>query len=564
MNEVATIGALRNTLPNDPTQTGETIYLKFHTYPWDMGGGVFMWRNDNPLLMDSSSYYSDDNDGTLIHVLEENPQNPNGPKIVNEQGRWVRQYDDYINLAHFGGCKDLHATGALQAAIDFAWNNIITAEPPISKNPPTRNSSIFIPGGSYIIDRITLRDGVKLLGQSVDQPIIYAALPVDPEYTAGGYLFSMQKGVVQIEISNLNIVGRDVDKGCFHFKAELDTGGTDAGLWQSNFKNIKIWGFKGHGIYSEAGSHLPNQAIVFELINVEMSPFAPNSTSALKMTGQHGQITCIDSGFNGYNNNDKYHTGYVVSISYDTNNIASYPISISFLNSTFQEGDYGVYIDYGENITFDNCWFERLGVAIFADGRSQECRSINVLNSRFADAAGYGGAPAKAPNKFSNGICVNAINARMTVANNYVTVSNIDDGTIDRILSDIFVLAGGSSGINPGIEVYGNSFGNEILNKTNGIVQVTSITSSTLSTGYNKFVYANNPSFTIESINSLLLESETFYVRANNGDVTFNNTGNIFLTNRSELVLRNGEVAGFTKLGSNLYQLTSLVTTATP
>lgn len=53
-------------------------------------------------------------------------------------------------------------------------------------------------------------------------------------------------------------------------------------------------------------------------------------------------------------------------------------------------------IEWAENITIDNCWFESLGVAIsvksnYADKNNDvPCKSINILNNRFANAAGFG------------------------------------------------------------------------------------------------------------------------------------------------------------------------------
>ncbi|OIQ21460.1 MAG: hypothetical protein BM557_04205 [Flavobacterium sp. MedPE-SWcel] len=595
MTEVVSISALRSTLPNDPTQTGEVVYVKYHTYPWDMGGGMFMWRNDNPALMDISSYYSNDNDGTLIHVLEENPQNPNGPKIINQQGRWVRQYSDYINLAYFGGCKDQYATEALQAAIDFAWYNVTD-----KNTPPTRGAAVLIPGGGYIINEITLRYGVKLMGHSIDRPVITAAIPGDPGYDFGtGYLFNIPEGVVQIEISNLNITGNRStntdeiysEKGVFHFKAQPENNdvNTQAGLWQSKFSNIKITGFNGTAIYSEGGANQylqPNQFIIFELIHIELSNHARPDSSALKMTGQNGQITFINASFNGYHNNKgEYHVGHVVDIGpFNSGNEGNiFPSTVSFINSTFQEADYGVVIREADNITFDNCWFERLGVSIHVNGIKKECSSINVLNSRFLDASGYGGAPASSPNLYDKGVCIHAINTRMTIANNYAAVSRLDD---ERILTDYFIINEGKTVTDkkgneikllvPGLEVYGNSFQDSSkLNRNFGIaLVVTSVVDKSVECKYNKFLLVNspnNPEINIVNINSSLVESEILTLRASGGSITFNNEGNIYLTNRASLTLQEGQVATFTKIGSDgilnqqyKYQLTSLVTDTTP
>jgi hypothetical protein len=554
MTEKLTINDLRGLVGN----TDEVVYVKYHTHPWDMGGGHFMWRNDNPLLTDASSYFANDNDGTLIQA-----RNPDG--TLNNNGRWVRQYNEFINVAFFGACKGLYATDAIQAAIDFAANNVNFTNP--VNTPPTKGSAILIPGGSYIVNELTLKYGISLIGHSVDQPIIYAALPDDPGYSTGtGYLINIGKDVIQIEVSNINFFGRDSTKGCINLRAFSSSVTTDGGLWHSNFKNLKITNFRGHGIFSEGGGNLqPNQFSVFELINVELSRNAPITSRSLKMTGQNGQMTFINSGFNGYNYNDLYHKGYVIEIAHSPSELAAYPAAITFINSTFQMGDYGVYINYAENITFDTCWFERLGVAIIVNGESNECRNINILNNRFADAAGYGGAPA--PNNLnSNCPCIRIINARVTVANNFLLASHMDNSSIlTRILTNSFLIVSGHNAINPGVEVFGNAFLDSRLNQTSGVSQViTSISNNTISIGYNKYLYVNTTSMKIHNIRCSLIETETFYLRANGGSITFTDDGNIYLTGRQELTLINGEVAGFTKIGYNLYQLTSLVRSVAP
>ena len=546
MLEVNTINDLRSIVGSS---VGDTRYVRYHTYPFDMGGGVFMWRNDALLLNDPNNYYDEDNDGTLIKV--------NG----NNTGRWVRQYDGYINIAYFGGCRDLYATDALQAAIDFSWRNITTS------SAPTRGCVVFIPSGGYVINEITLRYGVQILGSSVDQPVIYAGLPGDPGYSStNDYLVNMTPDVIQVEVSNLNFAGRGTDKGCIHLKAQHGSGGTndDGGIWQSSFKNIKIGDFKGNGIYSEGGvgGLLPNQFMVFELVSVGMNKNAPQSSCALKITGQNGQITFLNSAFNGYNDNNRFHNGHVISIAPSSSSQGAYPAVISFINATIQEGDYGVWMSYCENISFDNCWFENLGVAVTVDGTANWCRNINILNSRFANAAGYGSVPASSSN-ITNGQCVSVKNSQVKVINNFVTVSRLDS----RSNNDSFVIASGlnSNTINPGVEVSGNSFAFPELNKTYGIWQViTAVTSNAIDCRYNKCLYVNASGNTIKNIKSELVESESFLIRANGGNIRFDNTGNIFLTHRSSLTLANGEVATFTKLGTDGYQLTSLVTDTTP
>jgi hypothetical protein len=83
----------------------EVIYVKYHTVDYDNGGGFFIWRTSAELI-NGNGYFTRDNNGTIIKATASNT------------GRWIRQYDGYINLAFFGGYLT-DATTALQAALDF-------------------------------------------------------------------------------------------------------------------------------------------------------------------------------------------------------------------------------------------------------------------------------------------------------------------------------------------------------------------------------------------------------------------------------------------------------------
>jgi hypothetical protein len=290
---------------------------------------------------------------------------------------------------------------------------------------------------------------------------------------------------------------------------------------------------------------------------------APASSTCLKISGQHGQMTFINCGFNGYNDNNRFHTGRVVDISPNPAEMASYPAVLTFLNCTIQEGDYGFYITYSENITMDNCWFENLGNAITVDGTNIWCRNINVLNSRFANASGYGSIDLAAPN-VTAGTCINVINSQAKVVNSFVTVSDLQSNLLE---DDYFITASGMPGvINPGVEAYGNGFASPRLGRTAGIIQTaTPVTDGVIECSHNKFVLAKDVSTSINTINSTLNAGETLHIKASGISITFRqtNSGNIIL-NKTTLTLQDGEVAAFTKMDTDdgqeaTYQLTSVI-----
>lgn len=573
MTEVLNLQALRGIVGNID---GELYYAKGHTSAGDGGGGVFMWRTGNafktnqtpPSTPPTSGIYSVDNYGTIIQAIIGG--------IPNDSGRWIRQYDGYISVVWFGafGTFDTLPPESsynirIQNAIDFAALNA-------KINPILKSSTVFIPNGSYQLSNIILKSGVTILGESIANTIIYA--------TQGtGYLFEMEIGVVQLNILNLGIVGNGTNKGCFLFEAKpgiptpIDPV-ADGGLWNSTIKNIGIGGFNGNGVYLQGGISigqfaylLPNQFNVFENVRVtknnddNFSLFA----NALKMTGENGQHSFINCEFDGFTKTSNNITTYDKWINVSIENTQSQPTPdyltsnvITFLNCTIQNSDYGVRINYAENITFDNCWFENLGVAITVLGDKERSKSINILNNRFANASGFGSLLA--PNNIKAGQCVSVSKSVVNIYNNYITAS--DPNSADNIGS--FVLGFPD---NNGINCYNNSFrdNNPKLSKTYGIMQTVSIVATAIDCKSNKLIFINptNPvtPTIIKNITSAINAGEILNIRANGFTVTFNNTGNIFLSNRTSFVLANGEIASFIKIdiGTNneTYQLLSFTKT---
>jgi hypothetical protein len=549
---VSTINDLRTIVGS----LGDVIYIKGHTTPGDGGGGNFIWKNDSKLKTSSSTpapAHSFDNDGTIIQaVIGGTP---------NDTGRWVRQFDGYVDVRFFGafGLFAINCTKKIQRAIDFAGINASVGD------PPTKGTTVFFPNGGYIVDKIILKNGITLLGDSIDKTAIISTISGDVDYNIGmvapytnNYLFEMEPGPIQISMSNFNILGRLTTKGCFFFEAKTD--GTHGGLWYSTFKNIKITGFNGDGIYLKGGAGsnytIPNQFLTFE--NIRITRQADNS-NALKMKGENGQMTFLNCQFDGYKACGTCTRSKLsnVQISHDSGNSAAV---ISFINSTFQDSDYGLSVDYAENITIDNCWFESLGIAINIDGNYRSCKGINIVNNRFANAGGFGSLTA--PTNILNGMVISIVNSAANIANNYTTVSAINS----QSTNDAFVLG---SSPNNGIIMSGNTFSSPQLSKTYGVLSViTSPSGAILDCQNNKLVFVNgNP--TINVISSDIGAGETLFIRANGGTVTFiSSNNNIFLSNKSTLTLTNGDVAVFTKIdvGTNnaTYQLTSLLHAATP
>jgi len=554
MTEVANLSALRGFAGT----TNQLCYVKGHTFVGDGGGGIFMWRTEPEFTVGA---YRNDNNGTIIDT-------------GSSAGRWVRQFEGYINVLYFGALGTSgDYTVAMQNAIDFAYLN--------SETEVIKGSTVFIPSGSYRVNTLLLRNGVSILGDSNEKTIIRPTLN-----HIADYMFKMDSGPVILNISNLKIFGEDeTDAGCFLFQAKVvneNIGPFHGGLWNSAFKNIQITGFRGHGIYLKGGGEernpdfpdrpvqdLPNQFNTFENVRVGK---AGHFTNSLKMEGQNGQHTFLNCTFDGFNKSGNvYARGHNVNISPAPNGETTTGI-LSFINCTFQQADYGIYLNYAENINIDGCWFETLGVAITLNGlEHNSCRDITIQNCRFANAAGFGSKPASSEN-IKLGQCISITNSFVNVYNNYVLVSDINDPLWNPESSFLLALDNSLGGV----DIAGNVFQHSKLSKTGGIMQVLNITSpNTLDCRRNKLVFVTVPlgstNNQINRINSDINASETLFIRANLGSITFNVmdsagiTGkNIFLNGRASLTLTNGQAATFIKIDNSVgneratYQLVSI------
>ena len=507
-----------------------------------------MWRIDqtNPYvpIFTGSGIYSEDNNGTIIKA--------NG----SDTGRWIRQYDGFINILYFGALGlGNDYTVKFQSAIDFASLNAKTI------NPPMKGSTVFIPNGSYKLTNIILKSGINVLGESLDNTLIYSPGGIENEY-----LFEIEEGPVFLNISNLNLVGNGTLKGCLNIEAKNSADSPfHGGLWNSRLSDINISNFKGHGIWLAGGGDgteflLPNQFNVFENIRVTK---ASDFSYALYMTGQNGQISFINCTFDGFKNNGTYAKGQNIRIQNDKE---YHSAVISFINCTCQDADYGFLISYAENVTIDNCWFENLGVAItvksnIAQGTNDVlCKSINIINNRFANAAGFG--TLNAPNNIKAGNCISVDKSLVNVYNNYVLVTT--GGGYFNANSSFLVAANNVTG---GVNIANNNFQEAILGKTFGIMQVIDVDSNTINCYGNKLVFVNGTTEKISTIKSSINAGEMINIRANGSAITFKNNNNIFFLSadpNQELKLDNGENATFVKVdnvvGANYetYQLISI------
>lgn len=516
MNQVNNLAALRTF----GTLT-DVVLVQGHTNPGDGGGGFFYYN--------STSGLSDDN-GAIISSTS--------------TGFWLRQIDGYINVRFFGAFGHFaDYTAEIQSAIDFAYGNNVS-------NNLTTGNTLFFPCGNYLVDTLVLKRGVSLLGESADTCVITAS----SSGPTTDYMIKMDTGpIVWCNISNLSLTSQHPTKGCMHFEGTPPSSGPlVGGIWNSNFKNIWITSFVGHGIYLDGGTtsyDYPNQFLIFENVVVTRTT---DTSASLLLTGQQGQITFLNCTFDGSSNN-----GANVAITAPANYNTAV---VSFINCTIQSSEYGISLDSVQNITIDNCWFENLDIAIKLSGTNSPCKSINIVNNRFANASSYGGTS-------STGRCIDSNDSEVNVLNNFAIVTDPSSFTAKFLLAN---------STNLGVHVFGNSYQAPNLGMTYGIMQYVQVQGTGpyfIDAENNREVFIDlttPPPGNVSIINSDIRASESLWVRADQGTVTFEDTGNIFLTLRSSLTLNNGDAALFTKIDnivgpySETYQLTTFITATTP
>lgn len=543
MEVTATIATLLN---NTPVANGKTVYVKGYYTGGDGGGGIFVYDSQSTLQTNHGIVFTSQ---------------------MNSKGRWIRQYEGYMNVLYFGVQRDFGSpypgfsnSERIQEMIDYAAEHVFGSH--------VSDVTIFFPNGQYHIDKpLTLKNKIKLLG-SVGTLLTNRAEKYD-------YMFEMDKGpVTQLRMENFVLnPNNQPGVGGIHLKAAFGEERANAGgIWDANFKNIKIINLAGHGIYLEGGEAetataessdwlLPNQFIVFE--NVRVTKEA-DGYYALMMTGQNANYTFLNCDFSV--EQDIKPDGACVYIS-SVNAGTEYPKmesnATSFINCVF--GGYTRYaciIQYAALITFDASYFEAVDTAFDILDSEQ----ITITNNHFANAAGSGSLPEGVSRTSNKGAVIAVENSIVNIENNR-SIASVHD--YPALQDQYFVEGRGNNNV---INLSNNTFSTPALGKTKGIMQYVSVEDNTLNTGAKKLVYVTadaNVQTDITRIDSEISVGENIFIRADGGTLRLQqmqvqNGGNISLNGRSSLKLANGQAALFLKIESPkegdgyVYQLVSV------
>lgn len=509
----------------------------------DNGGGHFIWKTD-PVFLTSGGpgYFSENNDGTIVDAWG------------NDTGRWVRMYEGPISIAYFGATRSWEdINGPLQKAIDFAAK--------VAKGSPNYKTyfpgtTIFIPRGNYNLDTAVLRDGISIIGENTDATIIYGR-------RGAPHLFTIESGHVRINLSNFSVqrVSGETNglpkKTAFYLAGQQGIYGV-GGLLNSTFKNIAVSEWDGDafslrgGVASYATAH---HNLAFEHIRVSRSA----NKRGLFIEGLNSGFTFTNCEFDGsFGNQPAEWPGTDVQIKGATTGGQFLgPASISFLNCTFQNADYGVQIDYAENVTFDNCWFETLGIGVEVKGVALPSKAVNVINSRFANVSGYGAMFDDGYGNLmtSNGSCVRVLgNSFVNITGNHV------EGTSMCSTCNFVTVDPNNNG---GVRMSNNTFrsdANGRIDDTKGIMTIAHQAGSILY-GRQLYLATVNGNGSVSTIESTINTGERVMIKAG-VSVVFTKLGNIrFPGSLPTLALNTGQTAEFMKMdyqGQVVFQLVSI------
>lgn len=534
------------------------VYVKGYFTEGDGGEGFFIFKKENSKPINLGTIFQ----STVVQA------------DGTTSGRWIRQYSGYMNVEFFGVQRDwdlpysgFSNSDRIQNMIDYATtdaNTIYSHEADLT---------IYFPNGQYFIDKpLILKDRVKLVGS----PGTLLTNKGD-EYD---YMFKINTGpVTNFRMENFIInLNNQPNLGGIHIKASASPNNITGGLWDGNFKNIKIVEAQKTGIYIEGGedgsnANLPNQFIIFENVRIQRKN---KDYYALKITGENANYTFLNCEF--INTSNSIVSGGCIYIGStnsgvpNSNKVGSN--SISFINSGFGVySQYGAIIEDSGNITFDTCFFEGVDYAFSIKNSEQ----INILRNRFANASGCGSLPSTFSHTNNKGRIIICENSIINVENNRIVVSHPRETDYPHNINEQKFIEGiGNDNV---INVKGNSFSLPSLGNSSGIMQTVSLSSNKAKLWSKKLIYINVPSnynsltSDLNIIESDINASEIIFIRANGGPLKLNaittttpliGGRNIYLNGKSSVTLNNGQIVSLIKIdnaGGNFpptYQLFSL------
>lgn len=298
---------------------------------------------------------------------------PSPPTVVSDLGGVMANARDF---GITGGAADESAR--FQDAIDYA---------------STEGLILYVPAGEYRADGLVLRNNTRIVGAGPEQSVIKAVPGSDRPA-----LLTVASGVlrgVRIEGIGLEAAASNGEQHGIHVYARRGDGDDAAGLWHSDFENVRVYNFGGAQMWLEGGgpdARDPIQFLTFKNVELERRNDSARSLGLL-MSGQVNQTVWLGGRIDGFGSRGD-HPGANVKICRqlegygpETDGSTSYLSNRSghthlFSNVTFQQAQLAVYVDQASSITFDTCHFEGLESGLlFTNGGASRVDRSHFANS---------------------------------------------------------------------------------------------------------------------------------------------------------------------------------------
>ena len=379
-------------------------------------------------------------------------------------------------------------TTTLQSEIDNLWNN------------GTGGGELILPGGTIIAD-VKMRHRVSLIGQGKNITILKS-----PAGSTATGCVTLDTGPVQNAwLKGLNIAGNGNtgQHGIYLIAVGAGTN-NNGGWWNSGMESVLVSGFTGDQIWLAGGGTnalTPHQFLTFR--DVEAYIGTGITRVALRLTGQVGQTYFL--GHCEFDGPGQSNAGTNIDIrrQCDANlvNLSDEaPYTILFIGTTSQSNGSAVSIERASDIVLEGCYFENISQGIHA---FTSAPAVFVKDCIFGNVGSNGGA----------GYAIKAESSATAYA-----LRNVFNGAADKH----FINSNGTLIQRESITL---SAASPI---TSGMTMQYSIaTDGSLSTGLNTQAVVNSSTTQLITLTSGLGVGETLTIKALNGTVVVNSTGNI-------------------------------------
>lgn len=423
--------------------------------------------------------------------------------------RWVNVREAPYNAVGDGVAND---TLAIQRAIDAVGTEVDDT----AGIETFGGGVVWMPAGHYLIDSLTLKYGVRLMGAGqqatklIANEIVLPAVPSDGviEIAEGIVAYTALDGFSLFDSTYGGGGGNSGQHGLYiHAVPTLQVGAIQGGWWNSEINNLYIRWSTGDAIWLHGGDDSfqgPIQFIDFHQVEVEQKN---NVSRALRMSGEVNQVQML--GPCRFDGPGKGAGGTNVLLERTctfagVNNGDISPNTVHWGLSTIQSNTRGVTIERAAAITFDQSHFEELDEGIYIDVSANRV----LIDACYFGNVGHTGGGTGWGIKCFGGSCV--VKDCMWAASSPAVAPDLH----------YWRLFGGK------MELLGSHHDDTGV-RTTGITFQTNAAATLDVRGYN-FVYVNTSGTAITTIQSDSPPGSFLTLKAHNGPIRLSSGGNIY------------------------------------